>query len=160
VEEKSGIKVYNGILLETKDDILKNIEYYSSSVKTQLFENLCSSTLAIRGAFTNIDFKDEAIIHKINLSDDPKIIKIGCNQEEIYVFPNNYIDYNIANIIDIIKNSKSKKFKTRIGCNCQNLLDHREYILKIYDIIKKKIEIVRENDFVKKLKNVPNEFVK
>jgi hypothetical protein len=147
----SNIKLYNGVLLNTKDAISKNIQLYSAlcSGADLMFEPFSSSTLTANGLLNNIDFQHESIISKMTLPLDQTIIKIGCNEEEIYVFPNNYVDYNIAHLVDIVKNSKNTKFKTRIECHCQNLLTHADFILPLYKRIRDKIVIVKNADIVK-----------
>jgi hypothetical protein len=151
IDEKTGTYLFNGILLETKETILNNIKLYKNLNPDLLLEPVASSTLTAKGLLNNVDFQHESIISKMTMPTDPKIIKIGCNEEEIYPFPNNYVDYNITHIIDIIKNSKNSKFKTRIQCNCQNLLKHSDQILEQYDVIKKHVDILKNTNIIRKI---------
>jgi hypothetical protein len=151
VDEKSLIKLYNGVLLETKDLINNNIKYYKNLNKEIIFESYISSTLTAKGLLKNVDFQNESIISKMTIPTDPKIIKIGCNEEEVYIFPNNYVEYNITHLIDILKNSLNMKYKTRIQCNCKNLIDYRKIILETYDKIKSNIIKIKTSDIFKKI---------
>jgi len=149
--EQTEIKIYNGILIETKENIIENIKFYSGLHEGNLFDVITSSTLTAKGMIGNIDFKDESIIKKMSLPRNQKIVKIGCNEEEIYIYPNEYVDYNIAHIMDIIKHSFDSKFNTRIECNCKNLLCHRDYLMKEYKTIKEQINIIKTGDIVKRI---------
>jgi hypothetical protein len=151
IDKNTGIRLYNGILLETKESIINNIKLYSLLNSELIFEPISSSTLTAKGLLNNIDFQHESIISKMTLPKDHNIIKIGCNEEEIYIFPNNYVDYNISHLVDIVKNSKNKKFKTRIECNCQNLLNYTDFILELYNKIKNQINLIKSVDIIKKI---------
>ena len=152
VDESTGIYLFNGILLNTKEKIAANIQLYKNlNPDTLMFEPIISSTLTAKGLLRNVDFQHESIISKMTLPTDIKIVKIGCNEEEIYIYPNNYVDYNIIHIIAIIKNSKNNNFRTRIECNCQNLLEHADYILDIYYKIKNYISVIKATDIVRQI---------
>ena len=151
VDPESGIRLYNGVLVDTKQAITDNIALYKMLNPAIIFEPISSSTLTVKGLIRNLDFQNEAIISKMKIPTDQKVIKIGCNEEEIYIFPNDYVDYNIAHLLDILKNSKSTKYKTRIECNCQNLLDHADNILGQYEDIKTQISALKDSDIVKRI---------
>jgi hypothetical protein len=150
-DDRTGIHLFNGVLLDTKDMIRQNIELYSSMNTEILFEPLASSTLTAKGLLRNIGFQYDSIISKMTLPQNGKIIKIGCNQEEIYIYPNNYVDYNIIHIVEIIKNSQNSKYKTRVECNCQNLLSHADLILSSYEPIHLNINILKKTDIIRKI---------
>lgn len=151
INEQIGCRIYNGVLIEKKQNILDTIAHYSSMVQKKRMSPLKFNTSNTKGKILNMDFKDESIIKTLNLSSEHRITKVGCNQEEIYIFPNEYVGYNIAHIIDIVKNSFNEKYRTRIRCNCQNLLDHRDYICAEYDIIKAKIDQVKKSDLINRI---------
>jgi hypothetical protein len=154
VEESTGIRLYNGVLLDTKDAIINNIELYKAINKVDAassLDELTSSTLTAKGLLVNVDFQNESVVSKMTLPKNQHIIKIGCNEEEVYMFPNDFVDYNITHIMDIIKNSKSTKYKTRIECACQNLLKHADNLLALYEDIKIQINLVRDTDIIRRI---------
>ena len=151
VDERTGIRLYNGVLLDTKDAIVNNIELYKTINVASSLDDLTSSTLTAKGLLVNVDFQNESVVSKMTLPKNQHIIKIGCNEEEVYMFPNDYVDYNITHLMDIIKNSKSTKYKTRIECACQNLLDHRDHLLVLYEDIKTQINSVRDTDIIRRI---------
>lgn len=147
----TGIKLYSGVIIDKKEEMLGNIKLYSKLHDKMIFDEITSSTLTTKGMIKNVDFKDESIIKKMSLPGNQNIVKIGCNEEEIYIYPNEYVSYNITHIMDIVKNSLNPKYKTRIECNCQNLLDHRDKLIRDYESIKKKINIVKNGDIVRRI---------
>ncbi len=151
INEQIGCRIYSGVLIGKKQAILDNIKYYSSIDHKDRLSPIKFNTSNTKGKILNLDFKDESIIKTLNLSREHKITKVGCNEEEIYIFPNEYVGYNIAHIIDIVKNSFNKKYRTRIRCNCQNLLDHRDYICKEYDVIKNNIQVIKNANLINRI---------
>lgn len=116
------IKIYNGILHEKKDIMLKNIEFFKKISPCNIFTELNASTLTARGEFTNMNFNEESFIKTLGIPsiEFARILKIGCNYGEVYRL-NPYHNHLILDMVNSIKNLNNKNIK--IGCSCQELLD-------------------------------------
>lgn len=151
-DSQTDIKIYNGVIYTSKQNLVDNINLF-----TKLSDNECilqpveSSTLTAKGLLKNLTFQHETIIAKMTMPTDTRIIKIGCNEEEIYIFPNDYVEYNIIHILDIVKNSKNKQYKTRIECRCQDLLDHADYLYAQYINLIDYITKIKSTDIVRRI---------
>jgi hypothetical protein len=73
-------------------DYLSKIHVYEKyqSIKNDIFTPLISSTLTIKGSFSNIMFNEEEIIDMLEVPDGGNILKICCNYGEIFNKNPNY----------------------------------------------------------------------
>jgi hypothetical protein len=118
-----GLKIYNGVLIENKEQVLSNIEFYKQISPLDKFTELSASTLTSRGCFTNTNFNENQFITTIGIPpiEYAAILKIGCNFGEIYRFPNPYVNTDIAAIVKSIIALDNNHLK--IGCSCNDPMD-------------------------------------
>jgi hypothetical protein len=66
-------------------DYLSKIQLYEKyqNIKNNIFTPLVSSTLTIKGSFSNIMFNEEELINTLDIPDGGDILKICCNYGEI-----------------------------------------------------------------------------
>ena len=119
-----GIKIYNGILIKDKEEMINNIEFYKMISQHDIFTPLCPSTLTARGEFSNINFNEEDFIKTIPIpsKEYASILKIGCNFGEIFIFPNPHVHHPIGVMVKAIV-SLHDIGTIKIGCSCNPLLD-------------------------------------
>lgn len=147
-ETISDIKIYNGVLIDKKESILKNIEFFKSISAHNIFTNLYPSTLTSRGNFTNITFTEEDLIKTLQIPPIKfaSILKIGCNYGEIYIYPHALINHDLGTMIRSVTVLNGKNIK--IGCSCNpNLLDTNA-VLELSKIIN--LDIVKFESIYKK----------
>lgn len=133
------IKIYNGILIDNKETILNNIEFYKAISAYDKFTELQPSTLTARGSFSNTAFNEEDFIKVLNVPPIKycSILKIGSNFGEIYHYPNPFINHPINAMVKSISILKGENIK--IGCNCQALLDISSILILIESIISNEV---------------------
>jgi len=134
-ETIDDIKIYNGILIDKKQDILRNIEFYKTLSAHNIFTSLYPSTLTSRGNFTNTAFTEEDLIKTLNIPpiEFGDILKIGCNYGEIYVFPHALINHDLATMIKSVVVLNGQNIK--IGCSCNAQLLNVHAVLELHVII-------------------------
>jgi hypothetical protein len=133
-----GIKIYNNIIKEKKDDMNDLILLYKN-LSDKIFTKLIPSTLTAKGNFQNIQFNEEEFIKILRIPSYElnNIIKIGCNFGEIYVYPNPYKQYDIETLINAIDSYYDNKHLL-IQCNCTDTLKNIDEIIPCIKLIKKK----------------------
>lgn len=134
-ETCKDIKIYNGILINKKEEILQNIEFYKTLSAHDIFTPLYPSTLTSRGNFTNTAFTEEDLISKLSIPpiEFIDILKIGCNYGEIYIFPHPLINHDFATMVKSIVVLNGKNIK--IGCSCNPDLLNVHDVLQLESVI-------------------------
>ena len=133
------IKIYNGVLIDKKEEIISNIEFYKQISSHDIFTDLFPSTLTSRGNLTDINFTEEEFMQTLNIPpiEFASIVKIGCNFGEIYVFPNAFLNHDINTMVKSVLAMDGQNIK--IGCSCNPLLDTNS-VLELIKIINKDTE--------------------
>jgi hypothetical protein len=130
-----GIKIYNGIITDIKDEISRNIGFFKKISTHDKFTNLYPSTLTSRGNLLNTNFTEETFLEKLQIPSIKyaSILKIGCNFGEIYTYPNPFMNHDIETIIKSIQLLKGNNIK--IGCSCNEKLIDVKLILELDNTI-------------------------
>ncbi len=127
-----GIKIYNGILSNKKEEMYRNIEFFKRLSNCDIFTEFQASTLTARGEFTNLNITEEELIKILGVPPIKYgILKVGCNYGEIYSWPNPYHNHLLFDMINSVKVLNNTNIK--IGCLCNPLLDTQ----KVFDISKR-----------------------
>lgn len=135
-----GISIYNGILLDNKQSVLENTEFYKIISAHDIFTELNPSTLTARGEFSNIEFNEVDFdkLFEVPSSDYNTILKLGSNFGEIYNFPNPFVNHSINSMVKSIISLNGENIKIGCGCN-ESLIDVsavlqiNKDIYKLYD---------------------------
>lgn len=81
--EINGIKIFTGTTKYNRPMFNRNIEKYKRKLenikKPKFLSPLIPSTLTVKGKFSNIVFKEEELIKKLDIIDNDYIVKIVCN---------------------------------------------------------------------------------
>lgn len=127
------IKVYDGVVQSSKQDILDRIEWFKTLTVCNKTSEMMLSTVSALGMLTNVSFTEDALVPQIPLPslDYARILKIGCNYAELYIYPSLYVDREIDDILRAIYVLKGTNVK--VGCLCQPMLD----ITGIYEMMQK-----------------------
>lgn len=135
----SDIKIYNGVLIDKREEMLNNIEFFKTISACDVFTSLHPSTLTARGEFSNMNFSEESFIKTLKVPPIKfaNILKIGCNYGEIYNYPNPYHNHLIYDMVNSIKSLNNENIQ--IGCSCSPLVN-TEQILEISIIIDNKAD--------------------
>jgi hypothetical protein len=137
-DEVQGTKIYNGVLLDSREKIETNIEFYSKISPHNKHTPLVLATLTANGQFSNINFNEEELIETLEIPpiEYSAILKIVCNFGELYTFPNPYINHPILSMVRSIETLENIGV-IKIGCNCQDsLLDTDKVLLMIKELTK------------------------
>lgn len=136
----NNINIYNGVLIDNKESILNNIDFYKKISPDNIFTDLFPSTLTARGAFTNTSFTEEEFMKTLSIPsiDFASILKIGCNFGEIYVYPHALINHDIGTMVKSISVMNGKNIK--IGCSCNPELLDVNKVLELNKIISRDTE--------------------
>jgi hypothetical protein len=148
----NDINIYNGVLIDKKETILNNIDFYKIISPNNIFTDLFPSTLTARGAFTNTSFTEEEFMKTLHIPsiDFASILKIGCNFGEIYVYPHALINHDIGTMVKSVSAMNGKNIK--IGCSCNPELLDVGKVLELSKIINKDTEEF-ESKFKKYIKD-------
>lgn len=149
----NGVTIYTGIKKDNIKNVNRNVRFMKLLIDQKPLSRLRSSVLSADGKLSDILFNEEKerIFHEIPPKEFCRVIKVGCNFWELYVFPNMFQQHPLRDMIVSITALHGENIT--IGCYCQNTID----TLHVYELLAALSEHEKEIEtFIKTYTHVDN----